>query len=349
MAHNITERDTVISVRDAGWHGLAQVLDDYVTPEEARQMAFPWEPVTTPLFRAVPVIAEDGTLTTSYEEVPDVVGVERSDTSEFFGAVSRTLGETLPHTGNKALTEVAEAVESIASGDVRVETAGSLKGGRKVWMLLRMQEPITLGRKGLAAEATATLHYFALQTSHDGTGSFRGQALETRIICDNTSQAADLEAEQQGTEFTFRHTSGVAERVDEAKEAIAGWRDSIERYNLMMEHMLTVPVTPAQITEFRDLFLPMPVSKKTVSDRVLNNIEVARSQFNTLMEGITLAGVDDTAYGLVQAAIEFQQHVRGVRADSDLARAESRFKRAYLDRDNLTTVAVNLAREVANA
>ena len=27
MAHNITERDTVISVRDAGWHGLAKVLE----------------------------------------------------------------------------------------------------------------------------------------------------------------------------------------------------------------------------------------------------------------------------------------------------------------------------------
>ena len=41
MSHNITSRDTVISVRDAGWHGLAEVLPEHVTPEEARVRAFP--------------------------------------------------------------------------------------------------------------------------------------------------------------------------------------------------------------------------------------------------------------------------------------------------------------------
>jgi phage/plasmid-like protein (TIGR03299 family) len=338
MAHNITERDTVISVRDAGWHGLAQVLNDYVNPEQARQMAFDWEPVTTPLFRAVPVIGENGPETT-YEQVPGIVGVERSDTGEFFGSV----GEDYVHATNKELTEVAEAVEGIAGGDVRVETAGSLKGGRKVWMLLRLDEPIAV--KG--DPNGATIPYFALQNSHDGYGSFRGQALFTRIICDNTAQAADLEAAKRGTEFTFRHTSGLKDRIEEAKAAVAGWRASIEQWNVMMSQMMDLKITPAQRNLFMEQFIPMPVSTKTVSERVLTNIEAARAEFTGIMNGITSEGIDGTAYGLVQAAIEFQQHVRNVRGDSDLARAESRFKRAYLDRDSLTTVAVNLAHEVA--
>jgi len=346
MAHNITERDSVISVRDAGWHGLATVLDDYVTPEEAREMAFPWEPVTMPLYRAVPVVGEDGSLTTRFEEVPGVKGVERSDTGEFFGSV----GEDYTHATNRELTQIAEAVEGAGAGEVRVETAGSLKGGRKVWMLLRLNDPIMIkGRRGLADSATATLHYFALQNSHDGTGSFRGQALQTRIICDNTSQAADVEAESQGTEFTFRHTSGITDRIEEAQEAVAGWRESVERYNTLMAHMLDLRVTREQQEVFVENFLPMPLTTKIVSERVLHNVEKARDEFWAIMAGVTSEGVEDTAYGLVQAAIEFQQHVRGVRGENDLARAESRFKRAYLDRDSLTTVAVNLAREVANA
>lgn len=338
MSHNITERDTVISVRDAGWHGLATVKDDYVTPEQARQEAFPWEPVTTPLYRAVPTITENGPSTT-YEVVPHIVGVERSDTGEFFGSV----GEDYVHATNKELTEVAEAVEGIAAGDVRVETAGSLKGGRKVWMLLRLNDPIVV--KG--DPNGATIPYFALQNNHDGSGSFRGQALFTRIICDNTAQAADLEAAKRGTEFTFRHTSGLKDRIEEAKAAVAGWRDSIEKWNLLMDHLIDLKITPDQRDVFIEEFIPMPVSTKTVSERVLTNIETARGEFMGLVNGITGEGIDTTAYGLVQASLEFQQHVRGVRADSPLARSESRFKRAYLDRDRLTTVAVDLAQKVA--
>jgi phage/plasmid-like protein (TIGR03299 family) len=347
MSHNIRERDTVIAVRDAGWHGLAKIKDDYVTPEEARKEAFDWEPITTPLYRAVPVVGEDGLLRTEYAVVEGTVGVERSDTGEFFGAVSAELGASLEHANNKALTEVAESVEGIAAGEVRVETAGSLKNGRKVWMLLRMKDPIEV--KG--DPHGTTIPYFALQTSHDGTGSFRGQALFTKIICDNTAQAADLEAQRRGTEFTFRHTSGLKDRIEEAKGAIAMWRHSIEEYNLLMASLIDLKVTAKQRQIFIDSWGPtrLPDAGLAVSDQVMNNIEKARGQFQSLMESITTEGINDTAYGLVQAAIEFQQHVRGVRAADDVARAESRFKRAYLDRDSLTTVAVGLAREVAVA
>jgi phage/plasmid-like protein (TIGR03299 family) len=347
MSHNITSTDTVISVRDAGWHGLATVKEDYVTPEEARKEAFNWEPIPTPLYRAVPDFdAETGEPYTRYEEIEGTVGVERSDNGEFFGAVSTEFGETLKDTGNKALTEVAESIEGIAAGEVRVETAGSLKGGRKVWMLLRLAEPITV----VGDPHGATLPYYALQTNHDGYGSFRGQALFTRIICDNTSQAADLEAQSRGTEFVFRHTSGIKDRIEEAKQALAGWRENIDNWNRLMEQLIEIPVTPAQRDEFVERFIPAPVSTKTVSQRVLTNIETARGELSHLLvKSVTTEGINDTAYGLVQAAVEFQQHVRGVRGANDLARAESRFKRAYLDRDNLTTVAVELAKEVALA
>lgn len=337
--HNITERDTVISVRDAGWHGLANVLDDYVTPEAAREMAFPWEPVTMPLYRAVPVVKDDGTVTTEYEEVPGIKGVERSDNGEFFGSV----GEDYVHATNKELTEIAESIEGIDSGSVRVETAGSLKGGRKVWMLLRLNDPIEV--KG--DPHGATIPYFALQNSHDGYGSFRGQALMTRIICDNTAQAADLEARARNHEFTFRHTSGLKNRIEEAKQAVAMWRESVKNWQALMDELVATTINEDQKQAFIDGFIPMPISTATVSSRVMTNIENARGEFNAIMTGITTEGIDGTAYGLVQAAIEFNQHVRGTRGASELAKQESKFKRAYLDRDRQIQVAVDLAREVA--
>jgi phage/plasmid-like protein (TIGR03299 family) len=342
MSHEIRSNDTVISVRDAGWHGLAEVLPDHVTPEVARQKAFPWEPIEAPLYRAVPFVDEDGPQT-RYEVVEEVKAIERSD-GGFLGAV----GKDYVPTTNKEITEIAEAVEGIASGEVRVETAGSLKGGRKVWMLLRLNEPIAV--KG--DPNGATIPYFALQDNKDGMGSLRGQALFTRVICDNTAQAADLEASKRGTEFTFRHTSGIKDRIEEAKGAVAMWRQSVEQWNALMNSLMEIKVTAKQRQIFIDEFQPtaLPQGKGlVVSDRVMNNIEVARGEFNAIMSSVTMEDIGGTAYGLVQAAIEFQQHVRSVRAADDRARAESKFKRAYLDRDSLTTVAVNLAREVATA
>jgi phage/plasmid-like protein (TIGR03299 family) len=342
MGHEIRENDTVISVRDAGWHGLAKVLAEHVTPEEARKQAFDWEPVTTPLYRAVPVVDEDGPRT-EYVEVDEVKAVERSDDGSFLGAV----GKDYVPTTNKELTEVAEAVEGVAAGEVRVETAGSLKGGRKVWMLLRLNEPIAV--KG--DPHGATIPFFALQDNKDGFGSFRGQALFTRIICDNTSQGADLEASKRGTEFTFRHTAGIKDRIEEAKGAIAMWRHSVQVWNDLMNSLVDIKVTEQQKRLFLDQWSPtmLPSKDLAVSDRVMTNIEAARGEFWGIMNSVTSEGIDGTAYGLVQAAVEFQQHVRGVRGADEVARAESKFKRAYLDRNSLVTVAVNLAREVANA
>ena len=87
------------------------------------------------------------------------------------------------------------------------------------------------------------------------------------------------------------------------------------------------------------------------AERVQTNIANARSGMYELLGdlNVTTEGINDTAYGLVQASIEFQQHVRGVRGKTELARMESRFNRAYLTRDAMTTVAIDLAREVALA
>lgn len=335
MAHNVTKRDQMFTVREPAWHFNETkhlILDDHPTPEQAREIAFPWEPVTHPIFRAVPVVGENGPETV-YEEIPGQREVVRSDTNEHFGVV----GSTWEPATNKDLTEVAEAIQGNSVERVRVETAGSLLGGRKVWMLIRLEEPLFV--KG--DPNSGTIPYYALQNSHDGLGAFRGQALMTRIVCDNTAQAADLEAKQRGTEFTFRHVQNLRDRIDEAKQALAGWRESVDEWQRMMEHLVEVKVTEKQRETFIQEFVPMPV-QGLVSDVVVSNIELARKQIREILAGPTCEGVDLTAYGLVQASIEYGQHYRRA------ATEETRFKRAYLDRSRLTKDSVELAQMVAS-
>ncbi len=333
MAHNITDADAVFSVREPMWHGLGTVLTDYPTREEAQKIAHPWEPVTEPLFRRVPVITAEHGLEERYEEVTDAVAVVRDDTNALIGTVTKTLGDNL--VTNDEMYDVAETIQG-ESTDVKYETGGSLFGGKKVWLLLRLNEPLTV--KG--DPNGTTIPYYALQNNHDGTGAFRGQATMTRIVCDNTAQMADLDATARGTEFVFRHTASIHDKIEEAKEALAGWRESVEAWQRLTEHLLTVKITKRQSELFVTEFVPMPV-EGLVSDRVIHNVEQARDAIRSILAGPTCADVNRTAYGLVQSAVEYAQHVRQART------VETRFKRAYLDRDRLTADAVVLAQQAA--
>lgn len=340
--HNITERDGTFTVRQPAWHGLGAVLPEYPTREEAQAIAHPWEPITEPLYSARPTFHEhidqctdgcekmEGEPVIEYEQAPGVVGVRRSDDGHFLGTVSDTYGVVK----NSTMYDIAEALESSA-GDVQYETGGSLKGGQKVWLLLRLREPLTIA----GDPQGETIPYFALQNAHDGTASFRGQATLTRIVCDNTCQMADMDAHARGTEFTFRHSLNVGDRIEEAKQALAGWRESVREYRLITEHLVKEPVSTSQVDEFVQRFIPMP-PPGTTTERVQRNVLEAQDQWRTCLESPTCVGVERTRYGLLQASVEYVEHYR--RANS----AESRFKRAYLDRSRVIQDAMAICREV---
>lgn len=345
MSHEIRERDNLFTVRDPAWHGLGEVLPGYPTREEAQKIAHPWEPVTEPVYRKVPVIVHkkfncslDCAIPDhfeerhGYKEITESRLVARSDDSQPLGVVS----DTFTVVSNNDLWDIAEAIEGNDPSQVRYETAGSLKNGRKVWVLIRLNAPLLVP----GDPHGETIPYYALQNSHDGSGSCRGQSLMTRIVCDNTSQIADMEAQARGTEFVFRHTKSIADRIEDAKQALAGWRASVDAYQDFVTHLAETPVSTEQVDLFVERFIPEP-PPHMASDRVMANVAEARQAIHDILESVTCDGINRTAHGLVQAAIEYSEHHRRARS------AETRFQRAYLDRSTIVADAVALAQKVA--
>ena len=332
MSHEITATDNLFSVREMPWHNLGVVLEDYPTRAEAQAIAHPWEPVAAPLFRRVPSIDADGNLTSNFEEVKGYVAQERSDNGDLIAATS----DTLVTVTNGEMYDLGEAIEDSAPGDVMYETGGSLNGGKRVWLMMRFKEALTIN----GDPNGATIPFFLLQNNHDGGGSFRGSATNVRVVCANTVRAADLDAKARGTEFAFRHTTNVSDRVEEARQALAGWRESVETYRLLAEHMITLKVDRKDVVQFVERFIPAPLSTMT-SDRVKHNIEQARGEWMSVYNGVTGEGIQGTAWGLLQASSEWSEHYR--RANSK----ESRFKRAVLEPNTIISDAKALALAVA--
>lgn len=328
MSHELTNSDGMFTVRTAAWHGLGTTFEDYPSRKEAQALSMPWEPTVEPLYRKFDVLNEEtGETEERLVEQDGWVANVRDDNKTTLGVVPKSYNLVQ----NTTLWDVAEALEKSGS-DVMYETGGSLRGGAMVWVLVRLKEPLVV--KG--DKRGETIPYFALQNSHDGSGAFRGQATMTRIVCANTSRIADMEAKARGTEFTFRHSKNVQDRINEASEALSGWRQSLTDWQDKMEQLVGAKVSSENEIKFLRRFIPMP-PKNLISEQVEQNIFNAREQWRECYNGITGEDITGTAYGLVQASIEYQEWYR--RANN----AESRFKRSFLTKNAIVATAVDLA------
>jgi phage/plasmid-like protein (TIGR03299 family) len=327
MSHELTQSDGMFTVRLAAWHGLGTVFNDYPKREEAQAIAHPWDVKEEPLFRKRSKTDDDGIVYESLEEVSGFKANVRDDDDSTLGVVP----ESYTNVTNNELWDIAEALEGSGSV-VMFETGGSLKGGRQVWVLLRLQEPLVV--KG--DPRGETIPYYALQNSFDTSASFRGQATTTRIVCANTSRMADWDAKNRGTEFTFRHTKNVGERIEQARIALSEWRESLTAWQQQAEALVARKIEPLAASDFLDRFIPMP-PENLVTERVRNNVIRDRGKWMDAYNSVTGEGLKDTSYGLVQASIEFLEW--GRRAFS----AESRFQRSFLSRESLVSHAIDLS------
>jgi phage/plasmid-like protein (TIGR03299 family) len=320
----------MFSVRQVPWHQEGNVPDDYPGNwAEARKLSgMDWDAITTEVY-ALADLNADGS--PRYEPIEGWKCIARSDN----GAVLSLNRDTYTVISHGEMGEIVEAV--LAQPNVKWETAGVLDGGRAVWCLALLDEPVEL-----PDDDSPTMPYLAITNRHDGTGSCALRATAVRIVCANTFRAAELEGERTGATFSFIHKASWRNRIEEARQAVTGARTEMRRYTELAQQLLGMPVTPRQRELFVTEFIPMP-PQGLVTDRVARNVEEARSALRLIFESKTTAQVAGTAYGLVQAAGEYLDHVRTARS------WETRLNRTLIRPEPLKHRALSLIREVTAA
>ena len=322
--------ESMFSVRQMPWHREGTVLADYPGSwDQARQLAgLDWDPITTEVYAVTGITADGGP---RYEPVPGWKSIARSDT----GAILSLNRDTYTVINHTQMGEIVEAV--LAQPNVKWETAGVLDGGRSVWCLALLDEPITL-----PGDDSPTLPYLAITNRHDGTGACALRATAVRIVCANTFRAAELEGERTGTTFAFIHKASWRTRIEDARRAVTGAQAEMRRYTELASELLAIPITGAQRELFITQFIPKP-PEGLITDRVARNVEEARAALRLLFGSTTNEQIAGTAYGLVQAAGEYLDHVRTARS------WETRLNRTLIRPEPLKHRALSLAREVINA
>jgi phage/plasmid-like protein (TIGR03299 family) len=164
-------------VGDTPWHGLGNQLPKN-QPIEAWQKAagMDWDiKQTEVLFNSA---SGNGGNMLNLRLNSDATVLYRSDTLEALSVVSARYKVVQPH-------DVLEFYRDLVSvSGFELETAGVLKGGKKLWALARTgQETVLAGGDKVKA-------YLLLATSCDGSLATTAQFTSVRVVCNNTLQMA---------------------------------------------------------------------------------------------------------------------------------------------------------------
>lgn len=320
--------DCGFSVRKPSWHGEEDLLDEYPTDwDDARMKAgLMWEPRTAPTYHQRLVTAEEHNLIVTadtgaipvdvphpddrsdrkYRVMVPIMGqqtIERDDTGEAL-AVTTEKFSLISH-GN--MGEIIEAVMG-ADANVKFETAGSVREGRQVWALVRLDEPFSV-----PGDDSATYPFLAMLNAHDGSAACSLTYTNVRVVCWNTWSAADEEGARSGARHVFRHVGDVTTRIAEAKATLANLRTQAADAQALFTELAKTPVRADQVATFSELFLPSPRDNgELCSNRVHQNVLTARTTFERLHDqSLTTEGIRGSAYGLFMAATEYLDHIRG--------------------------------------
>lgn len=223
----------MFSVREMPWHGKGAVLDEYPASidEALEKSGLGWEVQTRPLFlgeyRETVGGPNDGgqvaRVASGGIEVPGHFANVRSDNGGVLGIVS----------DEYEIVQNAEAfkfLDGLINSDLHFETAGSIRGGKRTWVLVRLPEWTEVGGDPVG-------NYVFVANSHDGSMSVTSAVTPVRIVCGNTLGMALGRAKGSDRTYKFRHTGDLAVKFDEAREVMGLTINYAEQFKVMGDQL----------------------------------------------------------------------------------------------------------------
>lgn len=286
MAANVEKMFYVDATgRNTPWHGLGtRVLEAPNSDDALRIAGLDWEVAQTPSY-----------ITVGGQQVPtgELVNYRVSD-----NAVLGSVSERYKPLQNREAFEFTN--ELIGNGDVRYDTAGSLSGGRIVWLLARLPQMEVLGDD--------YDRFLLFSNSHDGSTAVRCTVTNVRVVCQNTLNLAFNSAVRS---FSFIHAGDIKEKLEEARATILNTNRYNEQFKKNAEYLAGKRFTREQVQKFVEKLFPL--KKEDYTKIQLDHIEQVRSGFYTMLDADDLQNFKGTGWGLINAASDYAYHARPLR------------------------------------
>lgn len=215
--------------RGRAWHRLGKELREGLTVREGfDELGMGWSTELCPL-------------TTTFNgkqiTIPDFRAHVRCDTKDTLGIV----GKDYRPISNQQMAEFADALVG-ADKAVTLETGGSLRGGRRVFALIKLpKDTVVLGDDHLK-------NYVCISNGHDGLNAFRTFFTPIRVVCANTLAMA--EASVSGARFN--HDGDVTKKIELARATLGILVKRSESFAEQAQALARVSLTEAKVSAYFD-------------------------------------------------------------------------------------------------
>jgi phage/plasmid-like protein (TIGR03299 family) len=204
---------------------------------------------------------------------------------------------------NEKLALLGDAI--LQTGDAKYETAGSLCGGKVVWLLAKIGEDVTID--GTRDEKIRP--YLLLSTGHDGFHPTQCATVTERVVCHNTFNVAMKGAIQK---FSVRHTLNADDRLKFAQQALGIHTMYLKMFKLTAQDLLSKAFTEAEMIRLTHSLMIPNVEKP--STKAMNQVE---GLLKVYRESENIENCRGTQWGGLMAVGEYLDHYLPTRNDSD--------------------------------
>lgn len=279
--------ETMFYTREKPWHGLGVRVENAPDSREALDLAgLNWQVIQEPIYSMTGA------------PIPGYKANVRDSDSKVLGIVS----------DRYKIIQNAEAfsfTDMLIGEGVRYETAGSLFGGRKVWMLAKLPQEYIISGDRISP-------YLVFTNTHDGSGAVRCAVTPIRVVCSNTLNLALSSAERS---WSMIHTGDIQQKLEDARNTLLRAEEYMGGLGEEIERLRNLKLTEQQVLDFIEILVPevkadSPARKKNIG-RIRSGI--ARRYF----DAPDLSRMDHNAYRFINAVSDFATHADPLRKTKD--------------------------------
>ena len=184
---------------------------------------------------------------------------------------------------------------------VSYETAGSLQGGRRTWILAKLPQRYMIS----GDEVTP---YLVFMNSHDGTGAIKAAMTPVRVVCQNTLNLALSTAKRS---WSTVHAGDIRGKLEDARNTLFYADQYMEELGKAMDQLNLIRLSDRQVYAYIDALFPiMDGSTEQQKKNVLRLREEVKSRY---YEAPDLKHVGKNGYRFVNAVSDFAIHAKPLR------------------------------------
>ena len=294
MAANV---ETMFSTREKPWHGLGTIVEEAPASADALRLAgLDWNVVQKDIF-------------TNHGKVDGYKANVRDIDNQVLGVVTDRY-KVIQNVDAFAFTD-----ELLGEG-VRYETAGSLQGGRKVWLLARLPREYIISGERITP-------YLVFSNTHDGSGAVRVAITPVRVVCNNT---LNLALDTASRSFSMIHAGDIKGKINEARQTLFMADTYMEHLGKEFEHLRKVKLTDQQVKEYIEVLLPIEKDASMLAAKNTRRFrEDLRARYYDAPDLKNVGG--NNAYRFINAVSDFATHASPIRRTKNYQ--ENLFMRTY--------------------